>query len=415
MSVSTPKVRGDGLEDLLEPAERELPVRQQRALVDAHRAVGDDERRVDLLGGAEAVAGGAGAVRAVEAEDARLDLGQRDAAVHAGELLAEREGLAVGGLDLDEAVGELGGGLDGVGEPPPQALLHHQPVDDDGDVVLVLLVEVDVLLELAHLAVDLDAREAVGAELLEQLAVLALAAAHHRRDDAEPGAAVEVAHLVDDLLDALPGDGAPALRAVRVADARVQQAQVVVDLGDRADRGARVARRGLLVDGDGRREALDAVHVGLVHLPEELARVGRQRLDVAALALGVDGVEGQRRLARAREAGDDDEAVARQPQGDVLEVVLAGAGDDEIVIHACGVTPDDDGPDARRLGLARRLLQPLPRARLGRRGARPHAREREALLLDEAHAGGDDLGVVLARRRRSRTSARAASMPRAAR
>ena len=58
-------------------------------------------------------------------------------------------------LDVDEAVGEGGGGLDGVGEPPPQPLLHHEPVDDDGDVVLELLVEVDVLLELAHLAVDL--------------------------------------------------------------------------------------------------------------------------------------------------------------------------------------------------------------------------------------------------------------------
>jgi hypothetical protein len=51
------------------------------------------------------------------------------------------------------------------------------------------------------------------------------------------------------------------------------------------------------------------------------------------LAFRVDGVEGQRRLAGARETGDDDEAVAGQPHGDVLEVVLAGAGDDEVVIH----------------------------------------------------------------------------------
>ena len=177
-----------------------------------------------------------------------------------------------------------------------------------------------------------------GAQLLEELAVLALAAAHDRRDDAEARAAVQLRHLVDDLLDALAGDGPPALGAVRVADARVEQAQVVVDLGDRADGGARVARGRLLVDGDGRRQALDGVHVGLVHLPQELAGVGGQRLDVAALALGVDRVEGQRRLARAGEPGDDDEAVARQAQGDVLEVVLARAGDDEIVGHTFSVT-----------------------------------------------------------------------------
>ena len=145
---------------------------------------------------------------------------------------------------------------------------------------------------------------------------------------------VELADLVDDLLDGLSGDGPAAVGAVRVADARVEQAQVVVDLGDGADRRARVARGRLLLDGDGRREALDRVDVGLVHLPQELAGVGRERLDVAALALGVDGVEGERRLARAGEPGDDDEPVARQPQGDVLEVVLARARDDDVVVRS---------------------------------------------------------------------------------
>ena len=45
-----------------------------------------------------------------------------------------------------------------------------------------------VLLEPAQLAVDLHAREALGAQLLEELAVLALAAAHDRRQHHEPRA-----------------------------------------------------------------------------------------------------------------------------------------------------------------------------------------------------------------------------------
>ena len=69
------------------------------------------------------------------------------------------------------------------------------------------------------------------------------------------------------------------------AGARKQQPQVVVDFGDRADGGARIVRAGLLLDGDRRRQPLDAVDVRLVHHRQELARVGRQRLDVAALAL----------------------------------------------------------------------------------------------------------------------------------
>ena len=178
--------------------------------------------------------------------------------------------------------------------------------------MLVLLVERDLLLEQAQLAVDLDAREALGAQLLEQLAVLALAPAHDRRQHHEARALLELHDLVDDLLGRLPGDRLAADVAVRLADPRPQQAQVVVDLGDRADRRARVARGRLLVDRDRRRQALDRVDVGLVHLAEELARVGAQRLDVAALALGVDRVEGQRRLPRPRQPRDDDERVARE-------------------------------------------------------------------------------------------------------
>ena len=185
-------------------------------------------------------------------------------------------------------------------EPLPQVGLHHEAVDHDLDRVLELLVEGDLLLEQPLLAVDLDAREAVAAELVEHVAELALAAADDRRVDREPRALRQREHLLDDLVEALAGDRPAADRAVRPPDTRVQQAQVVVDLGHRADRRARVARGRLLVDRDRRREPVDRVDVGLLHHLEELARVRRERLDVAALPLRVDRVERERRLARAR-------------------------------------------------------------------------------------------------------------------
>ena len=201
------------------------------------------------------------------------------------------------------------------------------------------------LFEQADLAVDLDAGEALGAQLLELLAVLALAAAHDRRQDHEPRAVLQVHDLVDDLLGRLRRDRPAAVEAVRLADARPQQAQVVVDLRHGADRRARVARGRLLVDRDRGRQALDRVDVRLVHLPQELAGVGAQRLDVAALALGVDRVERERRLARAGQARDDHERVARHGDGDVLEVVLAGARDDDLLLpgHMSQCTESEDG------------------------------------------------------------------------
>src|SRR5207302_4166343 len=98
---------------------------------------------------------------------------------------------------------------------------------------------------------------------------------------------------------------------------------------DRADRRARVPARRLLVDRDRGTEPVDRVDVRLLHHLQELARVRGQALDVAALALGVDRVERERRLAGAREAGNTDEGVARQPDRDVLQVVLARAVDDQ--------------------------------------------------------------------------------------
>ena len=131
---------------------------------------------------------------------------------------------------------------------------------------------------------------------------------------------------------ALPRDRRAVVGAVRHADPRPEEAQVVVDLGDGADGGSRVLPRGLLLDGDGRREPLDRVHVGLLHQPEELPRVGRERFDVSPLAFGVDGVEGERRLPRAGQPGDDGQLVAGDGDGDVLEVVLAGAPHHQIFL-----------------------------------------------------------------------------------
>ena len=123
--------------------------------------------------------------------------------------------------------------------------------------------------------------------------------------------------------------------AIRLADARVEQAQVVVDFGDGADGRARVVRRRLLLDRDRRRQAFDQVDVGLFHQLQELPRVGRQRLDVAPLALGVERVERERALARAGQTGDHDQPVPRQIEVDVLEIVRACAANADVFHAEC--------------------------------------------------------------------------------
>src|SRR5438105_2741231 len=115
---------------------------------------------------------------------------------------------------------------------------------------------------------------------------------------------------------------------MRRAGAGPEQAEVIVDLGDRADGRPGIGPRGLLLDGNRRRESFDRVDVGLVHEPEELPRISGERFDVAALSLGVDRVEGERRLPRAGKTREYHEGVPRQFDVDVLEIMLACSADD---------------------------------------------------------------------------------------
>jgi hypothetical protein len=144
------------------------------------------------------------------------------------------------------------------------------------DGVLAAQVELRHSVDLGDLAVDAHPHEALAAQLLEHLHVLALAVLDHRRQQRERVPSGSLQHLVDHLAHGLGGKIHAVVRAARDAGARVQQAQVVVDLRDRADGRARVVRRRLLLDRDRRRQPLDGVHVRLLHHRQELPRVGRQ-------------------------------------------------------------------------------------------------------------------------------------------
>ena len=119
-------------------------------------------------------------------------------------------------------------------------------------------------------------------------------------------------------------------RGVGLTDAGVEEFQELVDLGAGAHGGARVVRVHLLLDGDGGREARDAFHVWLVETAHELSRIRTQALHITALAFSIQGVERQRRLTRARKAGDDHQLVLRDLQTNAFQVVDLRVADGDI-------------------------------------------------------------------------------------
>ena len=244
--------------------------------------------------------------------------------------------VAVDALDLEQVLPVLEGNFERIGQALFDTAVDRQAVHHHFDRMAMGLVKLEILGQFAHLAVDLDPHEPGAAQLAQLLAVLALAVAHDRREHVQARPLGPTHDLIDDLLHALSGDFAPAVVAERMTGAGKQQAQVIVDLGDRADRGAGIARGGLLFDRNRGRQAFDRIDLRLLHLLQELARIRGQRLHVAPLAFGIDGVEGQRGLPRPGDAGDYDQAVARDLEVEILEVVLARALDCYAISH-CGL------------------------------------------------------------------------------
>ena len=137
-----------------------------------------------------------------------------------------------------------------------------------------------------------------------------------------------------DLVDGVLADADAAGRAKGLADTGEEQPQEIVAFGGGGDGRARITGGVLLPDRDGGSDAVDVVHVRLLHPLEKLARVSGERFDIAALALGVDRVEGERRLPRPRDARDDGQLIVGNRKRNVFEVVDPRAADPDVILHA---------------------------------------------------------------------------------
>ena len=230
--------------------------------------------------------------------------------------------------------------LNGLCDAAQGILSNYDTVDHDLDIVLELFVQIDGIIERAHLAVDAHAAKALRTQILEQLGILALASTNHRRQHKRATALPRRQHLIGDLVGRLTLDDTPALGTVRRAHASEQQAQVVINLSYGTNRRPGILGRRLLIDRHGRRQAVNRIQIRLIHLAQKLARIAGKALDIATLALGIDGIERQRTLTRTGKAGNDHELVARNRDIDIAQVVLTRtANNDRSIRHGSSLPP----------------------------------------------------------------------------
>ena len=176
-------------------------------------------------------------------------------------------------------------------------MANFEAIDHHIDVVLFGFLQSGQIFHFISLPIDAKAHITQRLHLLKNFFKLAFAFARNGRDDHEPRVFGQLQNGVDHLTHGLRLKRQVVVRAIRCARACKQQAQIIVNFCHGAHGGAGVVAGGFLFDGDGGRQALDQIHVGLVHQLQKLTRISRQAFDITALTLGIQGVKGQARFA----------------------------------------------------------------------------------------------------------------------
>ncbi len=338
-----------GLAEVAQPgAMFGLGPRIHGAALEGARFVRDGQIHIEVDGVAEALASWACAERVVEAEQARLRFDEGEAALLAGELLAEAQGetgreacptsgrfkddlagFAIADLDgIDHALAQLGTLLGGDGEAVDQHEHGFRKVDIEqrfgrGEFE-----------DAARLKQPVEALLAQIEEMIAQRLRVGMGVRAYGKQRVPARAGGQGQQAPGHLIHRVALHARAAVGAKGAAHAGEQQPQEVVAFRGGGHRGARIPAGILLADGDGRRDAVDILHCGLFHALQELAGVGGKRLDVAALALGIDGVEGQRRFAGPGHTRDYSQLVVRERQRDILEIVDPRAANPDIFLQA---------------------------------------------------------------------------------
>ena len=163
--------------------------------------------------------------------------------------------------------------------------------------------------------------------------MLSLPASDYRSKQLHPRPFGERHQRIDHLVHALPFDLPPAGGTVNDAAPCIQEPEIIVNLRDRSDCRARVVVRGLLVDRDRGGKPLDALHLRLFHLSQELPGIAGQRLHIAPLPFRVDRVKGKRTLAGTGQSRHHDKFIARDIQVDILQIMLRCPADPDILFY----------------------------------------------------------------------------------
>ncbi len=141
--------------------------------------------------------------------------------------------------------------------------------------MLLIFLHIRGLVDRIDLAVDTNSHKAFFSGLLHDILMFALASAHQRRQNLQPGALFQLHDLVHHLRGGLLGDLFTAVETVRHADARKQKPKIIIDFRHSTYSRAGIFGGCALFNRDRRRETINEIDIRLIHNAQKLTGVGR--------------------------------------------------------------------------------------------------------------------------------------------
>ena len=226
-------------------------------------------------------------------------------------------------------------GLNRIGQALGTPLPDAEPVNNRLNGMPRIFVQLDPvrLGQLDDLPVHPNPHKSLAADLFDHVPELSGLAGNQGCQQEELRSVRPAQDGIGNFLRSLPGNLLPGCRVMRNPDGRVEQPEVIVNLSCRRDGGSRMGTGRALLDCDRGGKPLDIIDVRLLHLVQELPRVGGEAFDIFPLAFGEERIKCERRLPRAAQSGHHHKLVPRDPDIQVFQVVLPGSLDpDEFLL-----------------------------------------------------------------------------------
>ena len=237
----------------------------------------------------------AGTLRRVEREHvwSRILVGDTRSRVHQ----ALRESLGLTRILLhnhQHTVALFHGSLYTVAQSLIILALYGKFINHHLDIMILVAVHLHTSHDFLHLAIHTDVEIALTTHTLEELTIVTLTLSHEWSQNIDALLVVIVEDHLDYLLLSVFHHRLTAQIAVGSTRTCVEQTQIIVDFGSSTHRRTRVLIGRLLFNADHRRKTSNLVNIRTFHIAQEVAGISRESLDIAALTLGENSVEGKR-------------------------------------------------------------------------------------------------------------------------